>query len=130
MKPKKHPLARDAGKMKDKRFNKLFTKAFREAPEEVKQEITSVMKEPSIMQGEMNANKMNALTDLVQGYLNNRAKSRTGKAAKAIIPGLAGSAVSATSRQPRYVPGVSGAPGPHRLTNIERFARMLGLGPY
>lgn len=126
----KHALARDAGKMKDKRFNKIFSKALQEAPDEVKDKVMAAMQQPSIVRGEMNMEKMNAMTDLVQGYLNQRAKKRTGRAAAAVLPGLAGSAVAATARQPRYVPGPAGSTEPTRLTNMERFARMLGLGPY
>tara|TARA_R100001510_G_scaffold13032_5_gene10255 strand:- start:2866 stop:3255 length:390 start_codon:yes stop_codon:yes gene_type:complete len=126
----KHALARDAGKMKDKRFNKIFSKAFQEAPDEIKDKVMSAMQQPSIVRGEMNMEKMNAMTDLVQGYLNRRAKKRTGIAAKTVVPGLVGSAISATARQPRYVPGPAGSTEPTRLTNMERFARMLGLGPY
>lgn len=129
MKPK-HALARDAGKMKDKRFNKVFAKAFQEAPDDVKDRVMQAIEQPSIVQGQMNMQKMNVLTDLVQGYLNQRAKKRVGRTATSVLPGLAGSAVAATSRQPRYVPGPAGSTEPTRLTNMERFARMLGLGPY
>ena len=131
MKPRKHPLASNASNIKDKRFNSLFMRAFEEAPEEVKNRIMEVLSQPDITSdNEMNFEKQNAINDLVQGFLNERARKRTGRVATALLPSLAGAAVSATSRQPRYVPGVSGAPGPHRLTNLERFARMLGLGPY
>jgi hypothetical protein len=88
------------------------------------------MQEPDIERGEMNMEKQNILTELVQDYLNERAGERTRRVATFGLPILSGGAVYGTSKQPRYVPGVSGAPGPHRLTNLERFARMLGLGPY
>ena len=130
MTPKKHPFAGEASTIKQKRFNKLFTEAFREAPEERKDMVMQAMQQPDIVMGEMNMEKQNILTDLVQDYLNERARERTKKYATLGIPSLAGVAVYGTSQQPRYVPGVSGAPGPHRLTNLERFARMLGLGPY
>jgi hypothetical protein len=130
MRTKKHPLAGQASKIKEKRFNKLFSEAFMEAPEERKEVVMAALEQPSIVRGEMNMEKMNVLTDLVQDYLNQRARRRTGRVASAILPGLASAAVSATARQPRYVPGPAGATEPTRLTNMERFARMLGLGPY
>jgi len=130
MTPKKHPFAGEASTIKQKRFNKLFTEAFREAPEQRKDLVMQAMQQPDILMGEVNMEKQNILTDLVQDYLNQRASKRTKTVAGLGLPALSGAAVYGTSKQPRYVPGVSGAPGPHRLTNLERFARMLGLGPY
>jgi hypothetical protein len=131
--PKKHLFAKDVSTIKDKRYNKLFEKAYKEATPEEKTRVEEAYSEPSISGYEMNYARQRVFDDLVQGFLNDRAKKRVGRTATAVIPGLSGAAVSATGRQPRYIDipvGASGDTREIRLNNLQRFARMLGVGPY
>jgi hypothetical protein len=131
--PRKHALAKDVSRIKDKRYNKLFEKAYKEATPEERAAVDQAYSEPDITGYEMNYARQRVFDDLVQDFLNERAKKRVGRTATAVLPGLAGAAVSATGRQPRYIDipiGASGDTTEIRLNNLQRFARMLGLGPY